>query len=154
MPEQVYDVVIGLLWLALPAAAGVAILKYRLFDIDRIVSRTVTYGLVVGVLAAAYFGAVGSLTQMSPLDSNLAVAASTLGVAALFNPLRRRAQKMVEHRFNRARYDADQVVAELSTRLRAETDIDGVVVAGMTAAAQTVQPTTMSLWIRDAQRQP
>ena len=105
---------------------GVAILKYRLYEIDRIISRTLAYAIVTGLLAGVYAGLVLLTTQVFRVHTPVAVAASTLAAAALFNPLRRRVQKAVDRRFNRARYDADQTVAAFATRLKDAVDLDSV----------------------------
>ena len=102
---------------ALPVSIGVGILKYRLYDIDRIISRTLAYALVTGLLVGVYAGLVLLATEVLRFTSPVAVAASTLAAAALFNPVRRRVQRMVDRRFNRARYDADAAVAAFATRL-------------------------------------
>ncbi|MGH8927226.1 MAG: hypothetical protein ACRDWH_02655 [Acidimicrobiia bacterium] len=106
IPDSVYAIV-GVIWLAIPVAAGIAILKYRLFEIDRIVSRSVSYTLLIVVLSALYFGMVTLLTQVLPVDNQLAVAGSTLGTAALFSPIRTRVRAGVDRRFNRAKYNAE-----------------------------------------------
>ena len=93
---------------ALPLCVGVAILRYRLFDIDRIISRTLAYAIVTGLLVGVYVGLVLLATQVLTVTSPVAVAAATLTAAALFNPVRHRVQRMVDRRFNRARYDADK----------------------------------------------
>ena len=97
---------------------GVGILKYRLYDIDRLISRTLSYAVVTGVLIGVYIGLVTLTTRALPLSSPIGVAASTLTVAALFNPVRRRAQRVIDHRFNRARYDADATIAAFTAGLR------------------------------------
>ncbi len=103
--------------LAVPLSMGVGILKYRLYDIDRLISRTLSYAVVTGVLIGVYIGLVTLTTRALPLSSPIGVAASTLTVAALFNPVRRRAQRVVDHRFNRARYDADATIAAFTFRV-------------------------------------
>jgi len=133
---------------ALAIAVGIAILRYRLYEIDRLISRTVTYALVVGVLAVVYAGGVLLLGSLLPLQGEVAVAASTLAAAALFHPLRMRVKDWVDRRFNRSRYDAQQELERLATRLRNELDIDelaGDLVAVVTA---TLQPATANVWIR------
>jgi hypothetical protein len=102
------DLITGLGLAALPLSIGVAILRYRLYEIDRIISRTVAYAIVTGLLVGLYAGLVLLATQVLRLHNTVAVAAATLAAAALFNPLRRRVQQVVDRRFNRARYDADQ----------------------------------------------
>jgi hypothetical protein len=136
---------------AVVAAIAVAVLRYRLYDIDRIVSRTVTYVLVTGVLAAVYvLGVVGMQTVLGPLvgDSDLIVAGSTLVVAALFGPVRRRVQATVDRRFNRRRYDAAKAVESFGQRLRDEVDLDQVAADLGSVVGATVQPATLSLWLR------
>lgn len=139
------------LW-GLPAAIVVAITRYRLYDIDRLVSRTVSYALVVGVLAAVYAVGVFVLSSLLPLEGDLAVAASTLVVAALFNPLRRRVQQEVDRRFNRPRYDAEVEVERFAGRLRTDLDLDGLTADLLGVVAKTVQPSTASIWIRGDRR--
>ncbi len=109
---------------ALPVGIGVGILKYRLYDIDRIISRTLAYAIVTGLLAGVYAGLVLLTTQVFLVHTPVAVAASTLAAAALFNPLRRRVQQAVDRRFNRARYDSDQTVAAFAARLKDAVDLD------------------------------
>ncbi len=124
-----WNLVTGLAWFgfaALPVSIGVGILKYRLYDIDRIISRTLAYGLVTGLLVGVYAGLVLLATQVLGFSSTWAVAASTLAAAALFNPVRRRVQRVVDRRFNRARYDADRMVAEFADRLRDAVDLETV----------------------------
>ena len=109
---------------AMPIAIGVGILKYRLYDIDRIISRTLAYAIVTGLLVGVYAGLVLLATQVLTIKSPVAVAVSTLAAAALFSPLRRRVQRAVDRRFNRARYDADQTVAAFAVRLKDAVDLD------------------------------
>jgi len=104
----------------------VGILKYRLYDIDQIISRTLAYAIVTGLLAGVYAGLVLLVTHVLTLKTSVAVAAATLAAAALFNPLRRRVQRMVDRRFNRARYDADRIVAAFAARLQDALDLDAV----------------------------
>lgn len=134
--------------LAVPAAIAMAILRYRLYDIDRIISRTVAYGSVTAVLIVAYVGAVFLLRLIFPGGSQLTVAASTLAVAALFNPLRRRVQQAVDRRFNRRRYDAQRVVDSFGLRLRSVVGIDDVAGQLLRVAGITMEPATASLWLR------
>jgi hypothetical protein len=133
---------------ALPAGAAMAILRYRLYDIDRIISRTVSYTIVTGTLVGVYAGVVLLATQVLRLHSSVAVATSTLAAAALFNPLRRRVQLAVDRRFNRARYDADKAVAAFAGRVKDATDLDSVRADLAAAVGRTLEPTHVSVWIR------
>ena len=131
--------------LALPVSMGVAILKYRLYDIDRIISRTLAYAVVTGLLVGVYAGLVLLATRVLSLHSQVAVAASTLAAVALFNPLRRRVQRAVDRRFNRARYDADKTVAAFAARLQDAVDLDAVQADLATAVQQTLEPAHISV---------
>jgi len=134
-----------------PVAIGIAILRYRLYDIDRIISRTLGYAIVTGVLAAVFaataIGLSAVLGQLAQADS-LAVAAATLLVVGLFGPLRRRAQAIVDRRFDRARYDASQTVQALTARLRDDVDIDRVRTDVLGVVEQTFHPVVTGLWLR------
>jgi hypothetical protein len=149
MPE---DSVFELLWLvggsAIPISIGVAVVRYRLFEIDRVISRTVGYVLVVGVLGLVFFGAVTLFTWVSPAESQLAVAGSTLVVAALFNPLRKRLQGWVDRRFNRSKYDAERVIEHFAGTLRDEVDPNTVVSGWVGVASETMRPVSAGVWIR------
>jgi hypothetical protein len=107
-------------------AIGIAVLRYRLYDIDRIISRTVAYAIITSLLVGVYAGLVLLTTQVFRFHTPVAVAASTLAAAAMFNPVRRRVQQMVDRRFNRARYDADQTIAAFAARLKDAVDLDSV----------------------------
>jgi hypothetical protein len=133
--------------LVLPACLGVAILRYRLYDIDRIISRTVSYTIVTGVLAGLYVGLVLLATEVLDLTSQIAVAAATLAAAALFSPLRRRVQHRVDRRFNRARYDADNTVAAFAARLQDATDPDAVRSDLVGTVHQALEPSQIALWL-------
>jgi hypothetical protein len=135
----------------LPASVGVAILRHHLYDIDRLLSRTLTYGLLTVLLGLVYAGAVVILGQaLNPRggDSSLAVAASTLLIAALFRPLRRHIQIMVDRRFNRRRYDAAKTIEAFSARLREHVDLDTLSAELLGVVYQTMEPTKASLWLR------
>ena len=134
-----------------PVAIGIAILRYHLYDIDRIISRTLGYGLVTGVLAAVFaVTAIGLSAVLGSLaeGESLAVAAATLLVVGLFGPLRRRAQSVVDRRFDRSRYDASLTVQALTTRLRDDVDIDRVRTDVLGVVEQTFHPAFAGLWLR------
>lgn len=137
--------------IVLPLAFGVAVLRYRLYEIDRIVSRTVSYAAVIAALATVYFGTVTILSSFLPAESQLAVAGSTLTVAALFNPLRLRIQSWVNRRFNRTRFEAQQVVEDFALTLRNVLAVDALEDDCVGIVSATMQPTTLALWIRDQQ---
>ena len=125
-----------------------AILRFRLYEIDRLISRTLSYALLTGLLVGVFGGVVLLTTRVLPFSSPVAVAVSTLAAAALFNPLRRRVQRLVDHRFNRARYDRDALVARFAARLRDAVDSDTVVAELAGAAASSVEPAHISVWVR------
>jgi hypothetical protein len=139
--------VISLGILAVPLSMGVGILKYRLYDIDRLISRTLSYAVVTGILVGVYIGLVTLATRALPLSSPIGVAASTLAVAALFNPVRRRAQRVIDHRFNRARYDADATIATFTAVLRDEVDLGQVQRDLVDVVNRSVQPSHVAVWI-------
>jgi hypothetical protein len=139
---------IGLYLALLPLAIAAAIARYRLYDLDRIVSRTVAYGLLTLVLGGGYAVVVLGLGQLLPDSSSLVVAAATLAAAALFQPARRRVQRAVDRRFNRRRYDAARTVQAFSTRLRDQVDLDALHDELLAVVDQTMQPTRASLWLR------
>ena len=133
----------------LPIAIGVAIFRYRLYEIDRLISRTVSYAVIAAALVAVYAGSILALGSLVGRGNPLAVAGATLAAAALFNPLRRRVQSFIDRRFNRSRYDAARVVDGFASRLRAEVDLRGLTSDLSGVVGQTLQPTTMSVWLRD-----
>ncbi len=132
---------------ALPISMGVAILRYRLYEIDRIISRTLAYAIVTGLLIGLYAGLVLLATEVFRFHSTVAVAAATLVAAALFNPLRRRVQQLVDRRFNRARYDADQTVAAFAVRLKDAVDLDSVRDDLAGVVQQALEPAHLSVWV-------
>jgi hypothetical protein len=129
------------IFFAVPVSMGVAIMKYRLYDIDRVLSRTLAYAIVTGLLIGIYAGLVLLTQQVFRFSSPVAVAASTLAAAALFNPVRRRVQHVVDRRFNRARYDADQTVTAFAARLQDAVDLDTIRddLTGVIQAAQVLE---------------
>jgi hypothetical protein len=139
---------------ALPLALGAAILRYRLYDLDRIISRTLTYGLLTVLLGGGYAGLVLGLGLLLPNDSSLVMAGATLAVAGIFQPARRRIQQAVDRRFNRRRYDAARTIAVFSARLREELDLDTLSAELLLVVDQTMQPTTASLWLRPPHQPP
>jgi hypothetical protein len=132
----------------LSAAIGAAILRYRLYDLDRIISRALAYGLLTVLLGGGYAGVVLGLGQLLGRDSSLVVAGATLAVAALFQPARRRIQRQVDRRFNRRRYDAAHTIAAFSGRLREQVDLETLTAELLAVVEQTMQPTRASLWLR------
>jgi MFS family permease len=137
---------------ALPASIGVAILRYRLYDIDRIISRTLAYGLVTGLLVGVYAGLVLLATQVLGFASTWAVAGSTLAAAALFTPLRRRVQRAVDRRFNRARYDADAAVEAFASRLAGAVALPEVRADLVAVVAGALEPAHLGVWIAQGSR--
>jgi hypothetical protein len=131
-----------------PLAVAVAVLRYRLYDLDRVVSRTLTYGLVTVLLAAGYAAVVLGLGRLLGQDSSLVVAAATLAAVAAFAPLRRRVQGLVDRRFNRRRYDAARTVEHFAARLRDQVDLDALQRELVAVVDQSMQPTRTSLWLR------
>jgi hypothetical protein len=137
---------------ALPVVIGIAILRYRLYEIDRIISRAIGYLVVTGILATVFVAAILVLTALlSPLvgENPVAVAAATLLVAALFQPVRGRVQHVVDRRFNRARYDADRTATLFAAGLRDETDLGAIRAGFLDAVARSLEPADVGLWVRD-----
>jgi hypothetical protein len=141
---------------AIPIAVAVAMLRYRLYDIDRLVNRTLVYGLLTATLGLAYAGGVLGLGQLSGGVSRQppgwAIAGTTLAVAALFQPLRRRIQHGVDRRFNRRKYDAATTIGAFSARLRQQIDLDTLSAELLAVVNQTMEPTMVSLWLRPSMR--
>ena len=155
-----FEVLGRLLWtlgfLSLPVAAAVAILRYRLYDIDVIINQTLVYGLLTAVLILVYIGSVFSLQYLlralTGETSQFVIVASTLVIATLFSPLRRRIQDFIDRRFYRRKYDAAKVLQDLSTRLRNETDLEALDAELMAVVRETMQPSSVSLWLKEAKR--
>ena len=137
--------------IALPLGMSVGILRYRLYEIDRIISRTLSYAAVTALLVGTFAGLIVLLTEVLPFSSTLGVAASTLAAAALFNPLRARVQRVVDSRFNRARYDAEATVDAFAKRLREAIDLDAVEADLLVTVRRALEPSHASVWIRGGQ---
>ncbi len=135
-----------------PSSVAIAITRYRLYDIDRIISRTLSYAIVVGLLATAFFGSVTMVTSLLPTQNALAVAASTLAVAGLFNPLRKQVQGWVDRRFNRSRYDSERVMAKFVESLQDRVDPKGVAQGWVSVVVETMKPSTVALWVKKQSR--
>jgi hypothetical protein len=155
LPERtstVHDVLFGLTVAFIPIAAGIAVLRYRLYDIDRLINRTLVYGLLTAILGLGYTATVLVLGELfggiGGEPPSWAVAGVTLAVAALFQPARRRIQAVVDRRFNRRKYHAARTVEAFSARLRDEVDLDALSAELLAVVDQTMQPTTASLWLR------
>ncbi|MGH8915549.1 MAG: hypothetical protein ACRDZM_13655, partial [Acidimicrobiia bacterium] len=134
----------------LASASTLASLRYRLFEIDRLISRTVTYAIVAGVLAAVYgLGAVWLPTQVVGQQTPLFVAGSTLAAAALFNPLRRTVMRWVDRRFHRSRYDPEQIADEFATKLRDQVDTEQLAADWAGVVTGTLQPSAVGVWVRE-----
>ena len=134
--------------LALPVGIGIAHLKYRLYEIDRLISRTLSYAIVTALLVGVFVSIVVLATDVLPFSSPVAVAASTLAAAALFNPLRKRVQRLVDKRFNRSRYNAEAIGAAFTTRLREAVELDTIRNELLQTVGQVVEPVHASLWIK------
>jgi hypothetical protein len=137
---------------ALPLGIGFGILKYRLYDIDRLISRTISYAVLTALLVGVFAGLVLLTTRVLPFSSPVGVAAATLAAAALFTPLRSRLQRVVDRRFNRARYDSEAVVAAFGARLRDAIEVEAVLGELSAVAARSLQPSMVTVWVRNEQR--
>lgn len=147
VPLPIENVMEFLSWTSIPVAIYLAITRYRLYEIDRLISRTVTYAVVVGLLTGAV--ALIATVVSTRFDDPLVVAATTLGVAAVFNPLRRRVQRVVDRRFNRSRYDAERVMDDFATTLRDEVDESAVVDGWRGVVTETMHPSSVGVWVRN-----
>jgi hypothetical protein len=149
-----FDVAVGCCLVVPPVATGAAILRYRLYDLDRIISRTLAYGLLTLLLGGGYAAVVLGLGQLLGRDSPLVVAGATLAVAALFQPARRRIQATVDRRFNRRRHNTAKTIAAFGDRLHQQIDLDTLTVELLAVVDQTMQPTQLSLWLRPSGSTP
>jgi hypothetical protein len=136
--------------LFVPVALGVAILRYRLYDIDHLVSRTVSYAALGALLGVLFFGGVIGIQALVGATSDLAIAATTLAVAALFDPLRRRLHDLMDRRFNRSRFDAERVVQGFTARLNNTTSTELIATDLRTTLERTVAPASLGIWMRDS----
>ena len=155
MPDRLAEVMMGAGFAAIPLGVGIAILRYRLYEIDRVVSKTLVYGGLTVILGAAYAGLVlagQELFSSVAGGSNLAIAVSTLVVAALFLPVRSRVQRLVDRRFYRRRYDAQRTLESFGARLREQVDLDSLQADLREVVADTMQPAHLSLWLRRGAR--
>ena len=147
-PGVVGNVLLPLAMSALPVSIGIGMLKYRLYEIDRLVSRTLSYAILTALLVGTFIGLIALTSDALALSGRVGVAASTLAAAALFNPLRKRIQRLVDRRFNRARYDAEAIVSAFTTRLRDAVEIDAIRADLLGAVNRAVEPTHASVWIK------
>jgi hypothetical protein len=164
LPVLADGIVVTAIWLvafsslaALPVAIGVAVVRYRLYEIDRLISRTIGWAILTAVLAGVLVGGIVALQAiLAPFanESSIAVAASTLVALALFQPLQRRVQRAVDRRFDRARYDGQRTADQFAHRLRSETDMTAVLGDLSRTTGASVAPTTLGVWIRSAESRP
>lgn len=146
---RLYDQASDLLWLAIPVSIAVAVLRYRLYELDRLISRTVSYAVLAGLLGLVFaLGAVWLPALLAGGQSPMFVAVSTLAVAALFDPARRRVQTLVDRRFNRTRYNVERVMESFATSLRDRTDPEGILDGWTAVVVGTMEPHSASVWIR------
>ena len=148
--DPIFDLAFALSIWVIPVTIGIAVLRYRLFEIDRLLSRTVTYLVVVGAAGLTYAGLVVGFRELLPVEGDLPVALSTLVVALAFLPLARRVQQAVDRRFFRSRYDAGMVMARVAEELRGSIDLEQVVTRARTVVSEVLAPANVSIWVSDA----
>lgn len=153
LANLVSNLITPLGFLAFAACFAVAVLRYRLYEIDRVISRVISYAIITAVLAGVFAGLVLLATVVLPFKTPVAVAAATLAAAALFNPLRRRVQRAVDRRFNRARYNAEAIVAAFTTRLRQTVDLDTMRNDLVGVVDQAFQPAHVTVWLAGTRQQ-
>ncbi len=150
-----YAFILIVVFLGYPVVIGIAILRYRLYDIDVIIRRTLVYALVTGALALIYIGSIIMLQRIfigiTGQESTVAIVVSTLLIAALFNPVRSRVQTLIDRRFYRRKYDAESILAQFGTVARDEVNLEALTSELLVAVNETVQPTTTSLWLKERQ---
>jgi hypothetical protein len=146
--QHVVNAVSNILVAVLPLSLGLAVLRYRLYEIDRLISRTISYLVLTGLLVGVFVAVVLVTTRVLPFSSPVGVAASTLAAAALFTPLRNRVQRLVDRRFNRSRYDAETIIAGFSEQLRGAVDPETVELGLLAAVTETIAPAHASVWLR------
>jgi MFS family permease len=149
LDQTINNVIVPIGFAALPICVGVAVLKYRLYEINRIISRVISYAIITAVLAGVFAGLALLATVVLPFKTPVAVAVATLAAAALFNPLRRRVQRVIDRRFNRARYDADRTVAAFAARLKDEVDLDSIRDDLAGAVHRALEPAHVSVWMNE-----
>jgi hypothetical protein len=158
LPRPLFLVVSYTSALLFPVAVGIAVVRYRLYEIDRLINRTLVYGLLTALLAGLYAIVVLVLGQVfggiGGEPPSWVVACATLAVAAVFQPARRRIQRVVDRRFNRRKYDTAQTIEAFSARLRDQVDLDTLSAELLATVDQTMQPTTASLWLRPSAKPP
>jgi hypothetical protein len=156
--EQIWGLFINLWLIAIPLAIGIAILRYRLFDIDLIIRKTLQYTLLTGLLALVYFGSVillqSLVENLTGEQSPLVIVLSTLVIAALFNPLRSRIQDFIDRRFFRKKYNAEQALAQFAATARDEVDMDKLTAALLRVVEESVQPEKVSMWMQRGDQSP
>ncbi|MDQ3862778.1 MAG: hypothetical protein M3317_04635 [Actinomycetota bacterium] len=152
LPDIVDNVLFGVVFIALPTTIGIAVLRYHLYEIDLVINRTLVYGSLTATLVALYFGGIvllqNAFVALTGQKSTLAVVASTLVIAALFQPLRRRIQSFIDRRFYRRKYDARKTLESFSAKLRDETDLEALNTELVGVVRETMQPAHVSLWLR------
>jgi hypothetical protein len=143
------NTVLAVGFVALPVSIGVGILRYRLYEIDRLISRTLAYAIVSGLLVGVYAAAVAIAHDVVSFRSPLAVALATLAAVAVFNPLRRRVQHLVDRRFNRTRYDAEELISAFAARVQDATDLDAIRLDLLAVTCRALEPARVCLWLPD-----